>query len=187
LERVAGGFDFGYKAGIALLPLLQLGLGEGVRQREHGDEVAVLAERAGGLAADAQGRGVGSLELGVFGLEVLELAEQLVVLRVRQLRLGEDVVGVVRAFQNPPQLSGACRSPPAHLPLASSWITAIATPTSRSISSALALGRRPSPHAPSRWPKVSSRRRRKASSATRSSSMRLSCSLVSWVRCARRS
>src|SRR5574341_566516 len=107
--------------------------------------MAVLAERGRGLAADAQRRGVGAAELGMLCFEGLELAEQRVVLRVRHLRLVEEVVRVIRPFEDLPQLGSASRR--LHRPLASSWMTAIATPTRRSSSSALALGRRLSPHA----------------------------------------
>src|SRR5437588_3566029 len=55
----------------------------------------------------------------------------------------------------------------------------MATPTSRSSSSALARGSRPSAHAPSRSPNAPSRRRRKESRATLSSSMRRIASPVS--------
>src|SRR2546427_1112972 len=89
-----------------------------------------------------------SLQLGMLGFELLQLAEQPVVLGVRQLRLVEDVVGLVRALDEPPQLGGP-GGRGFHRPLASSWMTAIATPTSRSSSSALARGSNPSAQAPS--------------------------------------
>src|SRR5882672_11595913 len=185
LERVPRRLDLRDQPGVTLLPFLQLRFGERVCQRQHRNEMTVLAECARRLAADAERRGVRSLELGVLRFEVLELAEQPVVLGVRQLRLVEEVVPVIRPFQNPPQLSGACCR--LHRPLASSWMTAMATLTRRSSSSALALGRRPSPQAPSPWPKLSRRRRMNERRATRSSSMRRSWSPVSCVRWASRS
>src|SRR5205823_1659564 len=135
--------------------------------------------------ADPVGGAVGGLELGMLGLELLQLAEQPVVLGVRQLRLVEDVVGLVRALDEPPQLGGPGGG--FHRPLASSWMTAIATPTSRSSSSELARGSSPSAQAPSRSPNAASRRRRNDSRATRSSSMRRTVSPLSWVRSSSRS
>src|SRR5258708_37686658 len=103
----------------------------------------------------------------MLGLELLQLAEQTVVLGIRNLRLVACVVGLIRALDEPPQLGCPCGGA-LHRPLASSWITVIATPTNRSSSSALARGSNPSAHAPSRSPNAPSNRRRKESSATRS-------------------
>jgi len=58
---------------------------------------------------------VGGAELRVFGFELLQLPEQPVVLGVRDLRPVEDVVCVVRALDEPPELGGARRDrPPLH-------------------------------------------------------------------------
>src|SRR5256885_13411947 len=146
----------------------------------------MVAELFGRLGAGAVGRAVGCAELGVLGLELLRLGEQRVVLGVRQVRLVEYVVGVVGALEEPPQLGSPCGGT-LHRPLASSWITAMATPTSRSSSSALARGSSPSAHAPSRSPNAPRSRPRKDSRATRPSSQRRIASPVSCCRWARRS
>src|SRR5258708_24950057 len=105
----------------------------------------MLLERRRRLRADALRGAVGGAELGLLGLELLQLAKQAVVLGVGHLRLVEYVVGVVGALDEPPQLGGPCGRTP-HRPLASSLMTAIATPTNRSSSSPQA--RRSSPSAP---------------------------------------
>src|SRR5439155_6138439 len=124
---------------------------------QHRDQVAVLLERRRRLRADALRGAVGRAELGMVGLELLQLAEQAVVLGVGHLRLVEYVVGVVGALDEPPQLGGSCGRT-LHRPLASSCMTAIATPTNRSSSSAEARGRSPSAQAPSRSPNAASSR-----------------------------
>jgi hypothetical protein len=58
----------------------------------------VLGERRRGDRADSERRAVGTLQLGVGSLERLELAEQPVVLRVRDLGCVMDVVGVTGAL-----------------------------------------------------------------------------------------
>src|SRR2546426_4603560 len=99
--------------------------------------MAVLAKCGGGLGADPVRRRIGNDELRMAGFERLELAKQPVVLGVRHLRPVEHVIRVVRPLEQPPELGGA-RGRGGHCPRASSWITARATPTSRSSSSALA-------------------------------------------------
>src|SRR5713101_238871 len=99
--------------------------------------MTMLLERRRGLGADAQGGGVGGPELRMSGVKGLQLPEQAIVLGVRQFRTVEHVVGVVGSLEEPPQLGGP-RGDVRHRPLASSWITARATPTRRSSSSALA-------------------------------------------------
>src|SRR5207245_2528557 len=123
---------------------------------------------------------------GARRLALLQLAERPVVLGVRDLRLVEDVIGVVGALEQSPQLDGPCGWS-LHRPLASSWMTAIATPTRRSSSSALARGSSPSAQAPSRSPNAANNRRRNESKATRSSSIRRRLSPVSCCPCSRRS
>ncbi len=70
-QRVARRLHLRYQARVALLPLLKLGFGEGIRQRQHRHEVAVFAEGGRGLAAHAQGGRVGCAEIGMPGLERL--------------------------------------------------------------------------------------------------------------------
>ena len=74
-KRVTRRLDFRHQPGVALLPFLQLRFGERVCQRQHGNEMTVLAECARRLAANTEGRGVRSLEPGVLGFEFLQLAE----------------------------------------------------------------------------------------------------------------
>src|SRR5207247_11145482 len=128
---------------VAILPLGELRFVERVGKRVHGDEVPVLAKRARRRGADAVGGAVGSAELRMRRFQVLELAKQAVVLGVRHFGPVEHVVGVVRPLEEPPQLGGARRRA-LHRPFASSLMTAMATATSRSSSSALARGSRPS-------------------------------------------
>src|SRR5690349_24732758 len=130
--------------------------------------------------------GIGGAELGLLGFERRQLAEQHVVFGVRHFRPVELVIRVARPLQDAPQFRGPLGRL-AHRPLASSWITAIATPTRRSSSSALARGSRPSAHAPSRCPNASSSRRSNASSATPSSPMRRTFTSLSCCRSASRS
>src|SRR5260370_28149953 len=102
----------------------------------------------------------------MLGLELLQLAEQTVVLGIRNLRLVACVVGLVRALDEPPQLGCPCGGALPR-PLASSWITAIATPTKPASSSALARGNSPSPPSPSPPPHPPSNRRREDGNPTR--------------------
>src|SRR3989454_8335747 len=104
---------------------------EGVGERQHRHQVAMLAELLRRRGADAVRGTVGRAELGVLGLELLQLAEQAVVLGVRDLRMVEHVIRVIGALDEPPQL-GSPRggtpppppppppSSPLHRPLASS-------------------------------------------------------------------
>src|SRR2546426_3527896 len=87
--------------------------------RSHRHEVAVLLERRRGLHADALRGAVGGAQLGMLGLELLQLAEQAVVLGVGHLRFVEYVIGVVGALDEPPQLGGS-GGRTLHRPLASS-------------------------------------------------------------------
>jgi hypothetical protein len=64
-------------------------------EREHGREVTHLLEGGAQAAAHAQRRRIGRAEVRVLFLERLELAEELVILRVRDGRLVEHVVAVV--------------------------------------------------------------------------------------------
>ena len=66
-----------------------------VGEREHRLQVADLREPGDGLVADALRRRVRRDQLGVLGLERLQLAEQRVVDVVADLRVVEDVVAVV--------------------------------------------------------------------------------------------
>ena len=86
----------------ALVESDQLGL-RGVRvfqlehiiDAEHGDGVGDLGEAFEGLGADALGGGVGIGELGVSFLQILEFAEQLVVIRIGDFRFGVSVIEAV--------------------------------------------------------------------------------------------
>src|SRR6266850_2560511 len=118
-ERIPGGADLRDQPGVAILPFGELRLVEGVGERQHRHQVAVLLERRRGLRADALRGAVGGAELGMFGLELLQLAKQAVVLGVGHLRLVEYVVSVVGALDEPPQLGGSCGKT-LHRPLASS-------------------------------------------------------------------
>jgi hypothetical protein len=83
LGHVAAVHDLGGDAGVAALPAPQLVGVEGVVQGEHGGQVPDLVELVGRLGAHPEGGGVRGGELGVVGLELLQLAEQAVVLGVR--------------------------------------------------------------------------------------------------------
>src|SRR4029079_692539 len=83
LGGVASGFYLGDLPSIALLPRGQLLGAEGVGKREHGPGVSALGECGARDRADALGWTVGALQLGMCGLERLELAEQPIVLGVR--------------------------------------------------------------------------------------------------------
>jgi hypothetical protein len=60
--------------------------------------MGVLGQRRRRDRADSKCRAVWRLELGMCALERLELAEETVILRVRDLRCVVDVVGVVGAL-----------------------------------------------------------------------------------------
>ncbi len=100
----------------------------------------------------------------MLGLDSLEFAEQPVVLGVGDGGRVEDVVRVIGLLDLLPEDGGTLarchRRRPAHRPVASCVITVIVTPTSRSISSALARASRLSLHGPCLSAKVSSSRRR---------------------------
>jgi hypothetical protein len=70
--------------------------------------VADLRQRADRLGADALRRRVGRDELGVLGLERLQLAVQRVVLVVADLRVVEDVVAMCVVVELRAQLVDAC-------------------------------------------------------------------------------
>ncbi|MGF6696856.1 hypothetical protein OKW38_001468 [Paraburkholderia sp. MM5496-R1] len=74
-------------------------VGETVVQRQHRQIVHDRLETARGLAADALRRRIRHDQIGMLGLDALQLLEQLVVLGVRQVRLIEHVIRVVRAFE----------------------------------------------------------------------------------------
>ena len=102
LERIARRPDLGHEPPVPVLPLGELCFGERVGERQHGHEVAMLTELVGRLGAHAVGGAVGRPQLRVLGLELLQLAEQPVVLGVRDLRLVEYVAGVVGALEESP-------------------------------------------------------------------------------------
>ena len=121
LERVSRLPDLRDQPGVPLLPLREFRLVEGVPERQHGHQMAVLAELVGRLGADAVGGAVGGPELGMLRFEVLQLAKRAVVLGVGDLGLVQYVVRVVGTLQQPPELGGAGgRGWALHRPLASS-------------------------------------------------------------------
>src|SRR5690606_2873436 len=125
--------------------------------------MGMFLERGGRLGADPKGGTVRRLQLGVLGLEGLQLAEQLVVFRVADGGRIGDVIRLVGVVDEAAELFGAGGGRSAalrHRPVASWEITAMVTPTSRSISSALARARASSPQGVSRSANCSSRRRR---------------------------
>jgi hypothetical protein len=84
-------------------------VGESVVQRQHGLVVHHRPEAARGLAADTLGRRIRRDQIRVLGLDLFQLLEELVVLRIRQVRLVEYVVRVVRAFEFRAQPHGTFR------------------------------------------------------------------------------
>jgi hypothetical protein len=76
----------------------------GVVEGEHGNAVRHLCEALGRRGADAPGGGVGARQLGVARFEVLELPEQAVVLRVRDLGRVLEVVEPAVTVQRVDQL-----------------------------------------------------------------------------------
>src|SRR3989442_333285 len=118
-ERIAGVATLRDEPGVAVFPFGELRLVEHVRERQHRYEVAVLLERRRGLHADALCGAVGGAQLGMLGLELLQLAEQAVVLGVGHLPRVQCVIGVVGALDEPPQLGGS-GGRTLHRPLASS-------------------------------------------------------------------
>ena len=87
----------------------QLVVAERVPEREHRPAVADLVERRADRAADALGGRVGRDQLRVRGLDGDEPAEQLVVLRVADLRSVLLVVQAVRPLDLLDELRVACR------------------------------------------------------------------------------
>ena len=83
-------------------------VGERVGERQHRDLVTHFGERALRLGADALGRRIGRRELGMRGLDRLQLAHQLVVFDVGDRRLVEHVIAVVGLVDARAQLGGAC-------------------------------------------------------------------------------
>ena len=76
-------------------PLLQTVEIEGIGQAQHGTAVLHLGKGCRRSGPGALGRGVRRLELGVFIFQFPQLADQQVVLVVRDDRVVEDVVPVV--------------------------------------------------------------------------------------------
>jgi hypothetical protein len=66
--------------------------------------VLVLGKRTEWRRSDSHSGRVGSLQVGILCFEVLELAEELVILTVRENRRIENVVLVRRAVKRVPQL-----------------------------------------------------------------------------------
>ena len=89
-EVVAAG-----EGGGASMPGAQLVLGEGVGEAEQRQAVLDDAERGDGLAADALRRRIRRDELRVALFELAQLAHEVVVFGVADLRAVEDVVAVV--------------------------------------------------------------------------------------------
>ena len=89
----------------------QLVVAERVAERQHRPAVADLVERGADRAADALGRRVGRDQLRMGGLERDELAEELVVLGVAELRGVLLVVEPVRPLDDRHELgvAGDCR------------------------------------------------------------------------------
>jgi len=92
------------------LELLKLGDVHGVVQREHGDLVLDGGEGLHRLARNTLGRAVGRDQVGVPGLEILELSHETIVLGVGNLGLGQDVIEVVVAVDELPELRDASGS-----------------------------------------------------------------------------
>src|SRR4029079_3020106 len=88
----------------ALGPRLELGVVSGVRERQHRLEMLHLGESAPRDDADPLRGRVGRDEARVVGLERAQLAHEVVVLPVRERRLVEDVVPVVRLGDRSPEL-----------------------------------------------------------------------------------
>jgi hypothetical protein len=76
----------------APVPIAELFFAVDVVERQHGAGMRQLGEAGQGLAAYALGRGVGRDQLGVFGLNALELAHEHVEGGVGDLGRVEDVV-----------------------------------------------------------------------------------------------
>ena len=93
----------------ALQPGAQLLLVARVREREHRREVLDRGEALQRGRADALGRRFGGAQVGVLGLDVAQLVEQRVVVRIGDLRVVEDVVAAVVLLDLPSQRLGALR------------------------------------------------------------------------------
>ena len=119
-------------------PRGQLLLVARVGEREHRLEVRHLLELVERLAADPLRRRVRRAQLLVVGLEVAQLVQQRVVLRIRDLRVVEDVVAVAVVLELSPQLLGSRRG--------------VACLTQRPLSRDAAGARGRSPRAPPRQP-----------------------------------
>ncbi len=79
----------------ALVEGQHFGLVEGIFERQHRDLVRDGLEVAGRRRADPLGRRIGRHQVGMFGLERLQPAKQLVVGLVGNRRLVEHVVAVI--------------------------------------------------------------------------------------------
>jgi hypothetical protein len=90
---------FAERVGAALVERDDVFVGEAVVQREHRLVVHHRLEPARGLAADALGRRIRRDQIRMLRLDLLQLLEELVVFRIRQVRLVEYVVRVIRAFE----------------------------------------------------------------------------------------
>ncbi len=91
----------------ALVELAQFVGVVGVVDRQHRQPMLDGRELVDRLAADALGGAVGRDQLGMAGLDVLQLLEELVELPVRDFGLGLDVVFVVVVVDEAAQFSGA--------------------------------------------------------------------------------
>jgi hypothetical protein len=73
--------------------------GEDIVDGKHGEEVGALLEGVERSAADAEGGGIGIVEIGVGFFEVLEFAEEAVVFRVRDFRFRVLIIEQVMASE----------------------------------------------------------------------------------------
>ena len=87
-----------------LLPRFQLTVIEGVAEGKHRLDVGVFRELTLRSRADPHRRRVRCSQPGMLGLDLLQLAEELVVLAVRQRRPVEDIVLVRSPVKRFPQL-----------------------------------------------------------------------------------
>ena len=91
-------------------------VGECVLQRQHRQRVPHLAEAGRERAADAPGRRLGRGEFGMGRLELLQLAEQAVVLRIGHRRRIEHVVRVIVVLElGSKPLDAGLRRHPVHV------------------------------------------------------------------------
>ena len=89
------------------IPRAELILGITVVQRQHGVSMNNLLETSQRTAPDALGRRVGARQLGVLFLQLFELGEDLIVVKIRDLRIGDNIVEVVVTANQPAQLFDA--------------------------------------------------------------------------------